>query len=344
MGAAASNHCETLGHAFDSGKNNFNLIRLVAALAVIYGHSYYLTGTPGGDLFLTLVGFKFIGGVAVDIFFVISGFLIAASLSRSGVRRYLASRCLRILPALVVAVLLCVLVLGPILTTDPGYWRNPQTWRYVVNNAFLLKTEYRLPGVFSGHRDAGVNGSLWSLPVEFRLYLALLVVSLVGWLTPKRFSAFALLLIALVLYLTPRFSWFQTYVNWVDAGAFFLGGTYLWVYRYEVPLSHWAVVGFLSLALMTHGTGSFYVAYYLCVTYLVFYVGFVVRLPVIKKNDISYGVYLYGWPVQQCVIFAAPGHGAAFNTVVASSITLGIAYASWRLVEQPMLKMKAKLV
>lgn len=333
----------SLGEAFEKGPNNFHLLRLLAALAVIYGHSYLITGAPGGDLFLTLVGFKFIGGVAVDIFFVISGFLIAASLERSTVKRYLWSRCLRILPGLVVAVSLCTLVLGPLLTSDPDYWRSPGTWRYLANNALLIQTEYNLPGVFGSLPDHGVNGSLWSLPVEFRLYIILLFTSLLGLLRTRYFSGFALLCIAAGLYLTPRVPWFQAYANWVDASAFFLGGTYFWVYRSQVCLSRWYVAGLLALCLMTHGTEGFRVAYYITLLYLVFYVGFAVTLPRIRKNDISYGVYLYGWPVQQCVALAWPGKGALFNTVAACLVTMAIAYGSWRLVEYPLLRLKSKV-
>jgi len=152
----------TIGEAFEEKRNNFHLIRLLAALAVIYGHAYAVTASPGGDLFLQWVGFKFIGGVAVDIFFVISGFLITGSLERSSAWRYIWARCLRIFPALFVAVTLSVVVLGPLFTNDPGYWSNPQTWKYWWSNALMWRTEYFLPGVFQSNPDAAVNGSLWA--------------------------------------------------------------------------------------------------------------------------------------------------------------------------------------
>lgn len=332
----------SIGSAFDQGRNNFHLIRLAAALAVIYGHSHHVTGEPGGDFFLTLVGYKFIGGVAVDIFFVVSGFLIAASLTRSSIKRYLLSRCLRILPALFVAVAVCTFVLGPLLTNDPVYWSSSQTWRYFFNNALLIRTEYFLPGVFGGLKDPAINGSLWSLPVEFRLYGLLLLVSIFGLLNPTRFFGFSLACVAAGLYLAPRVEWFQTYHNWVSSSAFFLAGTYLWVYRYQVRLSHWYVLALLALALLTHGQSGFYVAYFATLSYLVLYVALAVRLPVIKRNDISYGVYLYGWPVQQCVALLTPGHSAIYNTTIASIVTIIVAFASWRLVEQPMLQLKSK--
>ena len=91
-----------LADAWASGRNNFNLLRLFAAWLVIYGHAWAITGSSGSDLVTRLTQFKFAGGVAVDVFFFISGLLIAASLQRNSVRAYLTSRALRILPALVV--------------------------------------------------------------------------------------------------------------------------------------------------------------------------------------------------------------------------------------------------
>src|SRR5690606_36414492 len=178
----------TIDAAWRSGRNNFNLIRLVAAWLVIYGHAWAITGTPGTDLIGAVTRFKFAGGVAVDVFFVVSGFLIAASLQRNDARGYLASRALRILPALVACVALSVFVLGPLLTTAPGYWRDTLTWDYLWANGSLWASRFFLPGVFGDHPNPAVNGSLWTLPVEARLYLALLAAGLCGVLTPRRYT------------------------------------------------------------------------------------------------------------------------------------------------------------
>ena len=111
----------TIADAWGGPRNNFNLMRLVAAWLVIYGHAHAITGIPGNDGIASVTGFRAAGAVAVDMFFVLSGFLIAASLARNSVRGYLASRALRILPALLACVALTTFVVGPLLTTDPGY-------------------------------------------------------------------------------------------------------------------------------------------------------------------------------------------------------------------------------
>lgn len=334
----------TVKDAFERGTNNFHLLRLLAALAVIYGHSYHITGQPGGDLFLMTVGFKFIGGVAVDIFFVVSGFLICGSLERNTVGSYLAARCLRIFPAMVVALLLSVFVAGPLLTNDPSYWTNPQTWRYLFNNGLMWSTEYSLPGVFTGNPDTGFNGSLWSLPVEFRLYLLFLLLSSIGLLRKGPFTALSIVTLLVGLWAVPRYPIFTQYANWVNVSAYFFAGALIWKRRDEVVLSPWGVLAVIGLCMLFHGTDQFYIAFFVALVYLTFYLGFlkVPGLPEIKRRDLSYGVYLYGWPVQQIVLLMAPGQSAMFNTIVSSLIALALAFLSWQLIESPALKLKKR--
>ena len=94
---------ENLGNLFEKNENNFNFLRLFAALMVIYGHTSAVTGNGPQDIFLQYIGFKFIGGIAVDVFFLISGFLITASAIHSkSLKYYIVSRIFRIYPALII--------------------------------------------------------------------------------------------------------------------------------------------------------------------------------------------------------------------------------------------------
>ncbi len=332
----------TIKDAFERGPNNFHLVRLLAALAVIYGHSYHVTGQPGADLFLQLVGFKFIGGVAVDIFFVISGFLIVASLERHSVVDYLKARCLRIFPALFVAVLISVLILGPLVSEDPGYWANPQTWHYLYKNALMVSTEYMLPGVFQSNPDHAVNGSLWSLPVEFRLYIVFLLLSVLGMLKRDRYTVLTIATFLLGLVVVPRYPIFTQYENWVNVSAYFMAGALFWKRRSEIRLSPWYVLGVLALCCFFHGTKEFSIAFFIAATYLTFYISFL-RVPdwmYIRHTDLSYGVYLYGWPIQSVLVMLRPGQSALFNTVAACVVALCVAALSWNLVEKRALALK----
>jgi peptidoglycan/LPS O-acetylase OafA/YrhL len=329
----------TLDAAWRTGRNNFNLIRLVAASLVIWSHAWAITGTAGHDHFARL-STRSAGAFAVDVFFVISGFLVAASCERNPWRDFLRARALRIYPALVVCVALTVGVLGPILSTAPDYWSNAGTWRYLWSNATLWRAEYFLPGVFETLPRTAVNGSLWTLPIEGRLYLALFVAGLLGMLAPKRYVPSWALAIAGAA----GFAWWSQplpehleYLLWVT--AFFITGTLLWVLRAKVPLSWWLWLPMLAVAALTRGTPGFVPAYVVTVAYGVFCLAFRAPLPRIERTDLSYGLYLYGWPMQQVALLAGAASVAA-NTLAATALALACAAASWFLVERPALRWK----
>lgn len=333
----------TLADAWSGGRNHFNLIRLVAAWMVIWSHAWAITGTPGNDPFAHLTLTRSAGAFAVDVFFVISGFLVAASFERHGWRDFLVARVLRIYPALIVCTLLTVFVLGPLLTTAPDYWRNPTTWRFLVGNATLWRAEFWLPGVFETLPRTAVNGSLWTLPIEGRLYLALLFAGLLGMLKPWRYAlAWALALAVACAYAwrhAPLPEWLA-YLVWVT--AFFITGTLLWVWRERLVLRWRGLLPLLLAAAIARGTPWFVPAYFATVAYGTFCMGLLPRwLPSTGRHDVSYGLYLYGWPMQQLALLAGAVTPAT-NTLVATALALACAIASWRLVERPALEWKRK--
>lgn len=334
----------TIDDAWERGRNNFNLIRLVAAWLVIYGHAWAITGSSGGDLVTRLTRFKFAGGVAVDIFFVVSGFLIASSLERNSVRAYLAGRALRILPALVACVLLCVFVLGPLVTTAADYWRHPDTWRYLWVNGSLWSNTYFLPGVFEGNPNPAVNGSLWTLPIEARLYLALLLAGVLSLLAPRRYSPlWALALTCIYALAVWRHPLPDHLSNYAWTCAFFITGTAAWVNRTRIPLTPWLALALLVVCAAARGTAWFHLPYFALIAYGTLYLALGLRLPPIKRHDLSYGLYLYGWPAGQIVQSMTPA-GPLQNTAWTTVLALALAAASWFLVERPALRLKRHLV
>ena len=335
----------TIAVAWAGQRNNFNLMRLVAAWLVIYGHAHALTGIAGNDGIAWLTQLRGAGAVAVDMFFVVSGFLIAASLERNTVRGYLVSRGLRILPALLVCVALTTFVLGPLLTTAADYWRQPMTWNYFLVNASLLLSRFQLPGVFETHPLDVVNGSLWTLPNEARLYILLMFAWLLGLLAAKRYTPLWALAM-LVGYALARHYWplpdhIQKYG---ECTAFFITGTLLWVNRERIRLSSIAVVALLALFAALRGTNWSHLPYFALLTYGTLWLGLRVRLPMIRHTDLSYGLYLYGWPAQQLAWMLPAGKGIAGNIVIATAIALACAALSWFLVERPALRLKKRFV
>ena len=335
----------TIGEAWSQGRNNFNLMRLVAAWMVIYGHASTITGVPFTDAFAWLTRLRGAGAVAVDLFFVVSGFLIAASLQRNDVRGYLVSRGLRIVPALVVCVALTTFVLGPLVTTAPHYWTDPRTWEYFGVNASLALSRFHLPGVFAQHPSDVVNGSLWTLPHEARLYVLLLLAWLPGLLAPRRYlPLWALAMLAGYL-LAWRFWPLPDHVQkYAECTAFFITGTLLWVLRDRIRLSAFGVLALLLAFAALRGGAWSHLPYFGLLTYGTLYLALRVKLPLIRHTDISYGVYLYGWPAQQLAWLLPAGKGIAGNIVIASAIALALGALSWFVVERPALRLKRRRV
>lgn len=335
----------TIAAAWTGQRNNFNLMRLVAAWMVIYGHAHAVTGIAGNDGVAWLTQLRGAGAVAVDMFFVISGFLIAASLERNTVRGYLVSRGLRILPALLVCVALTTFVLGPLLTIAANYWRQPMTWNYFLVNASLLLSRFHLPGVFAGHPLDVVNGSLWTLPNEAKLYLLLLVAWLFGLLAPRRYTPLWVLAMlggyALAWHYWPLPDHIQKYA---ECTAFFITGTLLWVNRDRIRLWGWGVLAMLAAFVVLCGTTWSHLPYFGLLTYGTLWLGLRVRLPMIRHTDLSYGLYLYGWPAQQLAWMLPAGKTIAGNIVIATVIALACAALSWFLVERPALRLKKRFV
>jgi peptidoglycan/LPS O-acetylase OafA/YrhL len=334
---------QSLGQLFAAGDNNFNLIRLLAALAVIYGHASAVSGHGPPDLFLQVVGYKFIGGVAVDVFFVISGFLIAASATgRNGLRYYTASRILRIYPALICCVVLSVLVLGPLLSVSPDYFSQKGTWDYLWRNATAWETRYFLPGVFESNHDKAVNGSLWSLVVEVRLYVIVLAFAVSGLFDNRWIFNLVFAFCLLVGYLEPSvWTTFFAYENHRTVALMFLSGAFCWVNRDSIPINGALLLVVLGFAATLHRSDAFGMAYAIALPYVVLWLAFVPGFLWFEEvGDYSYGVYLYGWPSAQLVASWFPRLENWENVLLSSALALACAGLSWHFVERRALGLK----
>lgn len=333
---------KNIDHYLMKQDNNFNLIRLIAAFLVIYGHASAITGHGPADLFLQYVGFKFIGGVAVDIFFYISGFLITASaLNSKGLKYYIASRVLRIYPALIICIIFMIL-LGYIFTNDQNYLVNISTWKYFIINASAIDVEYFLPGVFESLQQKGINGSLWSLSVEVKLYIVVLIAAFLKILKNKILFNTIFFFIILIGYFEPNFFlYFLKYDNHVHVSMLFLLGSFTYINRSSLVLNPFILLFLLFLAASNHHNESFNLFYMMLLGYAVLCVAFVVPNIVSKSyGDYSYGVYLYGWPIAQLVNIQFPDLSNNIHSVITCVITLLVAIISWHFIENKALAYK----
>lgn len=181
--------------------NNLDLIRIVAAIMVIIGHSYFLANAHGStDPINSIFHFTYSGSLAVKIFFFVSGLLVTNSIIKTkNAFNFIISRFFRIYPAFALTILITAYIIGPIFSGMNYYNYMHDKWLdyYVINN-LIMQINYNLPGLFGGniHRLA-VNGSLWTIPYEINSYLVLLAAFMVGALQNRKL--FSLLCIIIIL-------------------------------------------------------------------------------------------------------------------------------------------------
>lgn len=337
-----------LGDCDGSRENNFTIIRLVFAACVLFGHSWGLTGSRGSDPLTVLLGrYIWLGGIAVNGFFAISGFLVAASFARQGVGGYTVARLLRIFPGLAVCIAWSVFILGLSQTTLAAwdYLSSPQTQRYLLNATLAPKLEWSLPGVFASHPHKAVNGSLWTLRTEVTCYIVLALAGLAGLLRNRVTATLTCAVLVGIGYTAFKdIPFLGTHSNWCPPMGYFILGVLGWTHRRSIPLHSGLAVmsAMLTTAMIALHVPSqvFHSIFAVCFVYLIFYMAYAVphldadRFP----GDLSYGIYIYAFPCQQLVFWN--GQSPYTNAALAGVLTAGLAALSWFLIEKPALELK----
>ncbi|HVN51022.1 MAG TPA: acyltransferase, partial [Acidimicrobiales bacterium] len=325
----------------------FDVIRIVAALMVVFSHAFTTTGVHEPQpVHLGRLGVTW-GHIGVAIFFVTSGFLVTESWRRRpGAGGYLRKRLLRIWPAFLVVLALCVFLMGPLVTDRSlhAYATSPQTWRYLLHNAVMSPIVFLLPGVFRHQPLSGVNGSLWTLPYEVLAYVALLGLAVSRLL--RAWVLALLLVVGLVFYehsVAYRAWPLAVHVNglwlydFVRLEVWFVAGALLALLKGRVVGNHLlAAVAFAAAGL---GVGTHQAALAIPAgALLVIYLGTLPCRPaevLHRLGDPSYGMYLSGFVFQQLLVWAGltrlnPWLSFAEGAVLAALF----GFASWHLVEK----------
>ena len=343
-----------LGALCDGRDNNFNLIRMVAASAVLVSHAFPITLGSGAAEPLEALLDRSLGSLAVMIFFAISGFLIARSFDRSPrLADWLAARIMRLFPGLLVVLLLTAFVLGPLVTVLPPevYFRDPTVGTYVLRNLVLVSQQYGLPGVFETLPfPEAINGSLWTLFYEVLCYGGVLLVGLAGALDRPRRALwiFAALLAVYALLCLPAVEsgLHPKIVSLRKLALPFAIGTALYVWRDRVPLGWGWVAGLGAVAAALHDTVLFREIFVFWLSYTVFALAYLPGGRIRRYNDFgdySYGIYIYAFPVQQTMMDLFGPMTPLENMAMAFPVTLACAVLSWRLVEKPGLAARHRL-
>lgn len=344
-------------------ENNFNILRLLAAFMVIVGHMLTLLGRPVMSFLHSSVH-----EIGVFIFFLVGGYLITKSyLSDPHPVRYTLKRIFRIYPALMALIIFTVLIAGPMLTTLPikEYFAHPLTKPYFWNNLRMFPN-FSLPGVFDNNPVSNaVCGSLWTLPIEIAMYVVLpLLINLTGVRKDRKYSKVVWCLITIAVFAASvirkkMFSSSQLVfygTDWCQAlnivPYYFIGSMYaICVPKEKFDLQK-AVMLFLFCMIINGSSAVEYVLLAIALPYLVFSIAFApqpVFSKVMKKHEISYGIYLYGFFVQQLVIhifYVKLGIQAHYLVCLVLSMlgTVVLAYLSAIFVEEPFGKLSKKIL
>ena len=326
----------SLGATFDPRLNGLNLLRVVLALGVVLWHSFQLTGARIGwapARILMLSGF-------VDGFFAISGFLIVRSWDlRPDARRFLRARVLRIMPGFWVCLTVVAFVLGPaaaIIQQAPmGRSFVEDELSYVGKNSLLWMFQARIAGT----PEAGPwNGSAWTLSWEFACYLGVLGLGLAGILLRRSVlpALFATALAVLVLTGLPAFD-IGILHHAARFATMFLAGSVIYVVRDRLPARAAWVAGSLVLVIVATYLPDYRLLGALPLAYACVVSGALIKVPGLQlRTDLSYGMYIYAFPVQQLLRTAGlAGKGVPLYFALSVLATLPLAALSWFGVERP---------
>jgi peptidoglycan/LPS O-acetylase OafA/YrhL len=340
--------------------NNFTLIRLIAASLVVLSHSFLIAN--GSDPLEEILPGLTIGRIGLACFFLLSGYLVAGSWLRdSSFKRFILRRVLRIFPGLIAAGLFSALLAGAVLTKLSliDYFSDSQTYVFIFKTATLQTIDNQLPGVLVQENFPlnQINAPLWTLPIECFAYLGLGLAGLFASKTllqkiPSQLAGFCLLGVATV-------SWYFLYKT-TGAGFGDLAVQSFWLlslFAFGVGLKlvieqvksvfgrPWVGVVLLGLVFLAAESSFQIIVVSLMVAYLMFSFAWMQGKPLTglleKVGDLSYGIYVYAYPLQ-LILFSWFGFNWAvlFSTsLLLSAIVAGF---SWRLIEKPALNLKPK--
>jgi peptidoglycan/LPS O-acetylase OafA/YrhL len=343
-------------------RNNFDVLRLLAAAIVLVSHSFVVGGRHEPH-----IGHFPLGTLGVEIFFAISGFLVAKSwFAEPRLRAFAVKRGLRIMPALAVTVLALAFVLGPAVTGESlgSYFGARSTYAYPVDNVVAVPTGgavrdigLYLPGVFKGNATSSVDLSLWTLPIEVQAYIALAVLGVLGVLSgllPLVAAGFlALSLAPAGVADAPVIGPLLHFVRGDDGEAahllaMFFVAALLYRHRSRVVLRGWLAAVAAVAAVASLGTAIERPVLVLAIPYLALFFayrswGCLRRLT--ARGDVSYGLYLLAFPVQQTIVQVSGDArlSPAVVALIALPITYVLAFASWHIVEKHALRLKGRL-
>ncbi|WP_407695498.1 acyltransferase family protein [Siculibacillus lacustris] len=330
--------------------NNFGALRLIFASLVLYSHTpQMIHGSRKYEILYYIFGNLTLAEIAVDAFFIISGYLITQSFENSSsVWSYSKKRVLRIFPGYLVVFWICVLIVAPLAGAGLSGFNVSTALTGLLANIRLMPPNGF--AVFPGLPFPSLNGSLWTIAYEFRCYIIVLIAGSSGLLSERYKIVFplvaAFLLSINALEIIPKIEFPGSSIigyprDDVRFFGLFVCGMTFYLYRARIYYRHWTAS--LSAACLLVGMTNRITAeasFAIFGGYMIFWAAFRVKalLPSVftASFDISYGVYLYAWPVQSIIIYYV-SRDSFVVSLISSAIVAVIAFASWFVIERPAL-------
>lgn len=340
--------------SLDFRNNGIGFLRLFFAAAVVWSHAYYLGGFGDDPIGRITHGALTVGLLSVAGFFVLSGFLVTRSFERAaGLGTFFWHRCLRIFPGFLACLIVVAFGCAPLLylgehgTLAEFFTQKDSAYGFVVNNALLRLNQVSVAGPYlSLPFPAGINGSLWTLEYEFFCYLAVGLFGLVGILERKA----GLVAAAFITFfaISAGLSAFRGMQPTPYGGevlylyVFFAGGASAYLFRDRIPMRWEVAVAAAAILAATLPTPMYGFFVPLCLSYLTFFAA--MNLPFRsfdRRVDLSYGVYIYAFPLQQLLAMHRINDlGVSAYFFVAMALVVPVAATSWFLIERPSLSLK----
>lgn len=343
-------HVWILEYFFSKG-NIWNSLRLLLAILVIYGHAFAIS--PDGrnqDLFVKMTrGITWSGDLAVVVFFFISGaFITQSALRTSSPFHFIKKRVYRIYPALILCLLFNTFILVPIFNHFEIDFM--ELFNYFIQNSLTVTNQHFVENIWASHPDKSLNGVLWSITLEVRLYLVVYLFLLcLRKVSRESVLYFQVTLLALIAMFPEKLALLGSDPSSLGnpdfplhVFIFLCGGIFS-----LLDINFRAVLGiFLASSLIwifTPVTTNSKNYLYISVIAFLMLISIWKRLKWLdQKNDYSYGLYLWGWPIQQCVKSLQIGgytpEGAIYNFWCSLFVAMFFAYFSWHVLEKRLLK------
>ena len=335
----------------DGHDNFFTPLRFVFAYLVLIGHAFVVV--QGGNESEPQVFFHLtFSYMAVNLFFIASGFLVTSSMMyRKNLANFTSARVLRIFPALIAHVFIIIFVFGLMTTSLPlmDYLTHPDTLKQPFIVLPFVETNMELPGIISGNHEHTASAALWTLRYEFFAYVGTFFAFTLGLMKYRWMILVQFMLFAIALPLAYHFGIYDklafTLQSLLRFGLCYGLGATIYAYRDKLKFHVALIPPLIFLTALFSGTVLFEVVGVITAGYMLFWAAYLVlpKLDFLKKlDDVSYGLYIYHWAVLQGIYHFLPNISIWALITLSTPIAIGFAMLSWQYVEKPALAYKGK--